>query len=108
MMMAGINDILDRLRKGDIKGRIEFEIDDKGRVKKIVVAPQNDYKEISESIERIKAEAKDISGADFSKTRLSGDLSGMDLKGSNFSYARIEGANLSGSNLEGASFQKAT
>jgi len=105
--MTTINDILDKVRKGEIKGKVEFEINDKGKIKKITVAPHDAHKEISDSIEKVKAEAKDISGADFSKTNLSGDLSGMDLKGTNFSYARIEGADLSGSNLKGASFQKA-
>ncbi|MBD3314006.1 hypothetical protein GF345_06190 [Candidatus Woesearchaeota archaeon] len=107
-----INSIIERLRKGEIKGPLDIRIDNKGRINIIRIDKQgHDRKkpgEIEDAIQRMHLEEPSLRGADFSGTSITGDLSGLDLREANFSSASISRSNMSGSNLEGASFEKST
>lgn len=107
--VKSINELINRLRSGDINGAIRLEVDNEGKVNKILIKNKNqDAKEITDEIASVKIESPDLSHADMSNMDLSGsDLSGMDLHEADLSYAKIINSDLSKSNLTDANLYKA-
>lgn len=111
--VKSINELIQQLRIGEINNTIEIVIGKKGDVKKIIIQRKDDGREIVEDkVEDmnklvVKHEKKDLSHADLSGLRISGDLSGIDLHETNFAYSTIENTNLSYSNMANANLYKA-
>jgi hypothetical protein len=103
-----INELIEKLRLGEVEGTIEITIKNKGKINKVLIKKDSEEGEIAEEIKRIKLNKPDLSDVDFSGTNIvESDLSGVNLSGANFSYSRIEDSNLSHTNLVGANLYKA-
>ncbi|MBU0614589.1 MAG: pentapeptide repeat-containing protein [Nanoarchaeota archaeon] len=104
MMINSLNQLLDKLRQGDL-ARIELLVKDKDRLNRIIVSNKE---EINNATKRLRLEGQDLSNVNFSATDLTGsNFSGLNLTNSNFSYVNIVTADFSSTNLDGAGFYKA-
>ena len=108
--VESINDLIEKLRLGEIDGTIEILINNKGKINRVLIRKQKEErikKEIKEEIKKVKLSNPDLSHADFSETDLTGsDFSGIDLHEADFSYSRIGDSDLSKTNLRAANFYK--
>lgn len=103
--IESINELVERLRLGEIDGTIEITINNKGKINKILIKNKENSK--SDSIKRINLEKPDLANVDLSRTNLSGsDFSGINLRNANLSYSSINNSDLSYTNLKGASLYK--
>lgn len=115
--VKSINELIKKLKSGEIEEAIEILIGKEDGIKSITLrrietdetdARRAAEKEISKSIRKVQLEKPVLSGIDFSSTNISGsNLSGLDLTGADFSYSVIEKTDLSEANLQGANFYKA-
>ena len=104
-----INDLVDKLRSGKIRGSIHINIDDSGKVNEIIVRRSDNIGELEDEIKKIQLKGRDLSKVNFSGMDLSGsNLSRTNLSGANFSSSIISDANISNANLNDANFYKAS
>ena len=108
--IKSLNELLEKLRLGEIEGIIEIRITNRGKVNKILVKriddSENNEKEITHRIIELQQEKPKLQ-ANFSHLNVEADISGFDLHESNFSYSKVLNSELSYTNLDGVAFYKA-
>lgn len=104
-MENSINELIEKLRLGEIDGTIEVTINNKGRINTIKI--KKDKTDASQVAQRVitgpNLSGLNVSGMDISDS----DFSNTILTDADFSYARIMNANMRGTYLKGSNFYKA-
>ncbi|MFH1642809.1 MAG: pentapeptide repeat-containing protein [Nanoarchaeota archaeon] len=107
-MIKNLNDLIENLRNGKITGRLNVEIDNKGKINNLSIKRMDDQKEIESEIAKVKLKTNALQNVNFSGMNVSGsNFGGLSLEGSNFSYSKIFGSDLSETNLQNANFYRA-
>ena len=101
-----INELVEKLKVGEIGGTIEITVNNKGRINRVLIKKKDEPEE--DVAEKVELEKPDLSHADFSEMDVSwSDFSGLDMHEADFSHSTIQYSNLSQTNLEQANFYKA-
>ena len=106
-----LNELLEKLRLGEIEGTVEIRITSKGKLSRIIVKRKDEKEvdtkeEITHKVIELQLKKPELQ-VDVSHLEVEAHIPGFDLHGSNFTYSKVINSDLLYNNLKDVPFYKA-